>query len=69
MVNVRYAPRWVPIELLIEPRAGQPPWPPMPEAVFERLPPRLKPLYAHTPLPPPPPSTHGSGLYKNDELV
>lgn len=39
MVNVRYAPRRVPIELLLEPHCGQPPWPPLPEVVFEGLPP------------------------------
>jgi hypothetical protein len=69
MVNVRYAPKRVPIELLVEPTAGQPPWPPMPQAVFEGLPAKLKPLYAHAPLPPPPRATHALCLYLNDELI
>ena|GEM_PF-2333859 len=69
MVNVRYAPRRVPIELLVSPDVGQPPWPPMPQAVYESLPSRLKPLYAHAPKPPLPPSVQELGLYLNDELI
>ncbi len=69
MVNVRYAPRRVPIELLVERNVGQPPWPPMPQAVYEALPFRLKPLYAHAPLPPPPSYTQELGLFLNDERI
>ena len=41
----------------------------MPQAVYEALPSRLKPLYAHAPFPPSPPSAQELGLYLNDELI
>ena len=37
-------------------RQGQPPWPPMPRAVYDALPSGVQPLYDHAPLPPPAPS-------------
>eukprot|EP01050_Picozoa_sp_SAG11_P005761 SAG11_NODE_418_length_9653_cov_2.465564_4_plen_291_part_00 len=56
MVNVRYGPKWVPLERLVGTDQGQPPWPRMPAAVYDALPPAAKPMYEHAPLPPPPPS-------------
>ena len=57
MVNVRYAPKHLPLEKLVSDNQGQPPWPQMPRAVFDSLPAELQPLYEHAPLPPPEPST------------
>ena len=57
MVNVRYAPKHLPLEKLVSDNQGQPPWPQMPRAVFDSLPAELRPLYEHAPLPPPEPST------------
>lgn len=57
MVNVRYAPKYIPLELLIGEDQGQPPWPPMPRHVFDSLPRNLQPLYEHAPEPPPAKST------------
>ena len=56
MVNVRYAPKHLPLEKLVSDNQGQPPWPQMPQAVFDSLPAELRPLYEHAPLPPPEPS-------------
>jgi hypothetical protein len=57
MVNVRYAPKYIPLEMLIGDYQGQPPWPPMPQHVYDSLPRGLKPLYEHAPKPPPAKST------------
>ena len=57
MVNVRYAPKYIPLEMLMGDTQGQPPWPPMPQHVYDALPATLHPLYDHAPLPPPPTST------------
>ena len=37
MVNVRYAPKWVPVDRLVGETQGQPPWPMMPQEVYEGL--------------------------------
>ena len=67
MVNVRYAPKWVPVDRLVGETQGQPPWPMMPQEVYEGLPANLQPLYDHATKPPPEPSKeerwdlHGTG--------
>eukprot|EP01047_Picozoa_sp_COSAG01_P057059 COSAG01_NODE_6551_length_3614_cov_2.669513_2_plen_370_part_00 len=51
MINVRYAPKSIfPLHTFKHP--GQPPWPPLPRPVFERLPPSVRPLYEHAVLTP-----------------
>ena len=53
MVNVRYAPKQVPLERLMGVAQGQPPWPQMAMEIFDGLPAEVRPMFDHAILPPP----------------
>jgi hypothetical protein len=56
MINVRYAPKYVPLRRVMGIAQGQPPWPNMSPEVFAALPAEVKPLFDHAIRPPPAPS-------------
>ena len=56
MINVRYAPKYVPLRRVMGIAQGQPPWPKMLPEVFSALPTQVKPFFDHAIRPPPAPS-------------
>ena len=56
MINVRYAPKYVPLRRVMGIAQGQPPWPTLLPGVFSALPAAVQPMFDHAIRPPPAPT-------------